>query len=152
MNTKLKTLIGVSAIALGLAAAHPSMARGGDRGMNVERLARHLDLNEQQRTEIAGIIEESQTEAEAFRDAIHDTREQLTALTNAETFDEDAAKELANAQAESRAELIVLRARTRHEIGTVLTAEQREKLAQKRERRMKRHGNGALKRIDSDNE
>jgi Spy/CpxP family protein refolding chaperone len=100
------------------------MGGGPDFHMFGQRMAEHLDLDEQQRSDIQVIRESYQGEFETLRQAMRDNREALHDA--AESGSDQDVQRLAEAQGEYMAQTIVLGIRMRGEIDSVLTEEQRQ--------------------------
>jgi len=135
---------------LGGALAQPGMGKGmGDgapcrscddcgSGRHPGRMARVLDLSEEQQAKIQAIVTEERQKVEPLRAQMAETRDEIRKLSNAESFDEAAVRALARKKAEIQTELSVAKARTHNLIQAELTPEQRE-LAEKMRPGMK-HG------------
>lgn len=127
---------------LGGALAQPGMGKGMKDGAPCRscddcgsarhpgRMARALDLSEEQQTKIQAIIAEERQKVEPLRAQMAETRDEMRKLSNAESFDEAAVRALAQKKAEIQTELSVAKARTHNLIQAELTPEQRE-LAEK---------------------
>lgn len=140
---------------LGGALAQPGMGRGmGDgspcrscddcgAGRHPGKMARALDLSEEQQSKIQTIITEERQKVEPLRAQMAETRDEMRKLSNAESFDETAVRALAEKKAKIQTELSVAKARTHNLIQAELTPEQRE-LAEKLRLGMKdgRRGKG----------
>ncbi|ABA57196.1 hypothetical protein Noc_0677 [Nitrosococcus oceani ATCC 19707] len=100
----------------------------GDKGFNVDRMARKLDLGDDQRTQIEAIMEASKQQMSDQRDKMQANREQLRSLTTQSPLDEAAVRTVADAQGDLEADMIVLRAQQRAKINAILTDEQRAEL------------------------
>lgn len=111
----------------------------GDKGFNVDRMAKKLDLSDDQRTQIEGIMAASKQQMKDQHDKLRANRKQLRSLTMQNTLDEAALRKLADAQGDLKADMIVLRAQQRAKIGDVLTKEQRAKLADRAGKRREHH-------------
>ena len=61
---------------------------------------------------------------DATRQQLHQGHEQMQALLEADNFDEAAIRSLANSQAGLKTEMFVSRARVKHQVFQLLTAEQ----------------------------
>lgn len=106
---------------------------GFDDGMKVERMARKLDLNENQQSQIQAIMDASKEDRQALRATMQNNRE---ALKEAMGSDNTAIiRSLADQKGDLMAEKIVMRANTRSQIKAVLTPKQQEEFAS-----IKRHG------------
>jgi protein CpxP len=112
----------------------------GGRGPNLERLADRLDMTEQQRAEIKTMLDDSRQQMKGLREQMRANRAQLRDLTQQAEFDEAAVRNVADEQGDLKAEMIVLRARQRHEMKAVLTDEQRVKLDEMWQRKNHRGG------------
>ena len=122
--------------------------KGGHRD-GIKRLTANLeslDLNPEQRKKIDTIVAQIQPEMRVHRDAMKEGRRTIHQLP--EEADDYIAKvrSLADEQGKHLAELIVLRAKLRTQVGAVLTPEQQTKLKAmraNRPRRGKQRGNPA---------
>jgi Spy/CpxP family protein refolding chaperone len=101
----------------------------GDKGFNVDRMAKKLDLSDDQRTQIDGIMAAAKQQMKDQHDKLRANREQLKSLMRQSPLDETALRKVADAQGDLEADMIVLRAQQRAKIGDILTEEQRVKLA-----------------------
>jgi len=101
----------------------------GDKGFNVDRMAKKLDLSDDQRTQIEGIMAASKQQIRDHHDKLRANREQLKSLMKQSPLDEAALRKVADTQGDLKADLIVLRAQQRAKIGDILSSEQRAKLA-----------------------
>ena len=110
-----------------------------DKGPKLERLAERLDLTDEQRAQVKGIIENSQQQMLALREEMRANRDEIKALIRQDGYDERAVRRVANDQGDHLAELIMLRTRQRAEIADVLTDTQLAQLDAMRERK---HGRG----------
>ena len=108
--------------------------RGGvERGMMLARALRSLDLTEEQKEQVKGILEAAKDKREATREALADATKRLhTAVT--EGADETAIREAAANLGKAIGDQAVLRASTMASIKEVLTDEQREQLEKMKER------------------
>jgi len=107
----------------------------GERGgpeMRMERMADRLDLTQEQRTAVRAIVDKNRPEMRALRDKMRDNGTQLRALTGQTKVDDKQVRALADAQGKAYADMIVLRARMRTDIGNVLTDQQRQQMQQMR--------------------
>lgn len=99
-------------------------------GRHFERMAERLGLSDAQKEQIAALREAARKQAEPLLQQRQESREAMQKLVGAETFDEAAVRKLADKQARTQTELMVIRARTHSQINAVLTPEQRQ-LAEK---------------------
>lgn len=159
---KLTTTLLITTLAIGgMAAAGNSMARYGDGNCDARpmqgamhapggmqgfgkrghgaggilRLEKGLDLSKEQRTAIREIIKNARAAGRVHRDALSDNRLALDDLMEADEFNEQEMRRLAEINASNMTELMLLRARTDAAIRAQLTAEQREKLSELRPER-----------------
>lgn len=122
---------------LGGALAQPGLGWGAgdcspcrscdDRGLGRHqgKMARALDLSEEQQTKIRTIIDEERQKVDPLRAQLAETRDEMRKLSNAESFDESAVRALAEKKAKIQTELSVAKARTHNLIQAELTPEQR---------------------------
>jgi protein CpxP len=90
------------------------------------RGAEPLALSATQQERIAAIRAEARSASQVLREQIQDYQEQMRAMADTATFDEDTLRTIAAAKAQIQLELDVARARMRSEIHAVLTPEQQE--------------------------
>ncbi len=110
----------------------------------IMRLEKSLDLSKEQRTAIREIMKNARTARRAHRDMLDDNRLALHDLMEAEEFNEQEARRLAEIQADNMAELMLLHAKTTADIRAQLSVAQREKFSGLRQDRG--HGKGSGKR------
>ena len=91
-------------------------------------MAKKLDLSDDQRTQIEGIVEASKQQIRDHHDKLRANREQLKSLMKQSPLDEAALRKIADIQGDLKADLIVLRAQQWAKIGDILSSEQRAKL------------------------
>ena len=107
----------------------------GEKGFNVDRMAKKLDLSENQRTQIEDIMAASKPQIMDHREKLRENRKQLKSLTKQSPLDEAALRKVADTQGDLTADMIVLRAQQRAKIGDILTQEQRAKLADRADKK-----------------
>ncbi len=93
------------------------------------RLMHRLDLSDQQREAIRGILQDTRTQIGPHREALQEGREQMRAL-DPSAFDETAVRAIAQKQAKELEDIMVIAQKARSQIWAVLTPEQREKAKQ----------------------
>jgi len=120
--------------ATGYACPHDGMmAENGEKmrhhGMigKMRRMARHLELDETQISEIKAIFLAARDENSELRENMKAFKEEMKTLLAAETFDEEAFAELQAKYQESFEQKGLLRAKTKHAVIQVFTEEQKEK-------------------------
>ena len=101
----------------------------------IERMIKHLDLTDEQATQVRSIRDSYQPKMKALREKMKDNRKQLREEMHAETIDQQKVKKLAQTMGDLKAEKIILRAEKRSKIRDVLTGEQREKMKEMKQHR-----------------
>ena len=164
---RLTTTLLITSLAIGgMAIAGTGMARHGDghgpcsadgmqgrkhrhgfghagRGFSaIMQLEQNLDLNREQRTAVREILKNARTARRSHRDKLIDNRLALHDLMEADVFNDQEARKLAEIQADNLAGLLLLHARTRAGIRAQLTDAQREKLAELRQNHAYGYGFG----------
>ena len=159
-----KTLILLASVTLAIAAstasAGPHRGHGGPHGgpgdgmgmgmgmgmlfhvaRHIERVADELGVTDAQRDEIRSILDGAREQARPMADALRDNRQALMDASAPESYDDALVAQLADAQGDLISQMIVLKSRTRANVLTVLTPEQRTQLeAMREERRSHRFG------------
>lgn len=131
------------AIALGLVIAagavttvlaHTHHGGSGMFGHRLGFIARKLDLSAAQRTQIKSMIQAERPNFEPLVQQLAGQQQQMLALTRGGSFDQAQVKTLADQQAQTLSELIVIRERVIANVyKNVLTSEQRTKADSLRE-------------------
>jgi len=133
-------------IAMGLAIAIPLSAHAGpmmegrgncDRPMQINkqmhkhdgahRAMRNLNLSEAQRDQLFALKHAQAPQMREKAKLARNAQQELRTLAQAETFDAERAKALADASAQARSEMMQLRAQNQHAMMQILTPEQRQK-------------------------
>jgi Spy/CpxP family protein refolding chaperone len=102
---------------------------GGPGGFH-PRMLEQLNLSEAQATEIRALHEQARTASEQYFEQMKSVHEQLKALSQAATFNEEQARALLAEKAKVSTELELIRLRTDSAIYNKLTAEQKASLTQ----------------------
>jgi Spy/CpxP family protein refolding chaperone len=147
-----------SSCALGLAplAANEALAQGMGEGMGMgmrggmhhrggdPMMMQGLTLTEQQRDQIFKIHHDAAPAMREQMKQVTKARTELRQVAMADKFDEAKARQAADAQAKALSNMAVMRAQTMSRVRQVLTAEQRQKMDEMRNRRggMESHGRG----------
>lgn len=97
-----------------------------------------LNLTDEQRDQVFKVKYEEMPTVHEKMKALRANREALREATKAGAFDAAKVRELANAQGQLMADMIVIRAQTSSKIYALLTPEQKEKMAKRQERRHER--------------
>lgn len=146
-----KLRLGIAALITGLVLSQAAMAHGergdrGERGHRTDdpryeydanfdrRTLRGLELTEEQRQQIKGIVELHRDQHKTERDEIKVARDNLRELAQDEALDQSALTNAANELATIAARQRVARINLLHEIKQVLNEEQRAELAARRGR------------------
>jgi Spy/CpxP family protein refolding chaperone len=111
---------------------------GGDeefpfREFLFERMAEKLELSDGQKAEIEAIRDGHRNDIEPLREKARAARHAVGDLMRADAFDEATVRTAAREAADIEVELMVIRARHRSELKSVLTPEQQEKAAELRQ-------------------
>jgi protein CpxP len=115
-------------------AAGRNSSPGRFMGFFIQRMAAQLGLSEDQQTQIRQILEEERAAAEPLMRQLKAVYDQLRPLGSDGVFNEAQVRVLAQQQAQTMAELIVVKERTKARIAAVLTPDQRERARQMLER------------------
>jgi protein CpxP len=149
MSKRNKTIATLAAAGvLGLAAAGTVVANPWDGGAHKARCEHHagkfrtgmhrvfkqLDLTEAQRDQLFEIRHNQRPALREKMKELRQSRQALRALATADTYDADRVREAAAQQAQVRTDLTVMRTETMHKMFQVLTPEQKQKLAELRQR------------------
>lgn len=117
---------------------------GGPLGPMVMRGLRELDLTEDQRGQLKGVMDSHKAEFKAIGERMMAAREALGDLVTSDAADETAIRAKAAAIAVVEGDAAVLRARVRAEVFALLTPEQQEKA-----KAMRGQAKGRIKQIVS---
>ncbi len=112
----------------------------GHGGFLFGRIAKELNLSDEQKTQIKQIMEAEKEKVHPIFESLKENRQKMEELTANGNFDETKVKQLADEQGSLTSLLIVEKERTKSQIFQILTAEQREKakaMKEKFEERMK---------------
>lgn len=105
----------------------------------MEKMIKHLGLNDEQAKKVRSIRESFQPKMEALRSTMKENRKQLREEMHADNIDQSKVKKIAKTMGDLKANKIILRAEMRNEVHKVLTKEQRAEMKkQKEHRRYKR--------------
>jgi Spy/CpxP family protein refolding chaperone len=115
---------------------------GGDerQGMRFKKMQQELQLTETQSTEIQALMSNHRTELEPTREKSRELRQEFRALAKAETFDQERARQLAQAQATLKVEMMAARHSTHQQVSAVLNPEQQARWETLRDDRELRRG------------
>ena len=104
----------------------------------VERMIRHLDLSDEQATKARGIFDKYSGQFTDLRTEKKKTKQSLRANMHTDKPDMAVIEQLAKKQGELKTQKILVKAKMKSEINTILTDTQREKMKSVRGKR----GNG----------
>lgn len=117
---------------------HDMMHGGPDFSHMVERMSRHLELDDTQEQKIRNIVDAARPETEALREKAKANREAMHALDTADAAYDVKLQNLAVQNGELVTQLTMLHGRVMAEVSAELTDEQKAKFAEGRERMHKR--------------
>jgi protein CpxP len=100
---------------------------GAHRGRPLDRMARHLDLSDEQRSQIEAIFANTRTESARLRSELETLREDMGAMIRSEAFFAEQVRMEVESKAPVFVELTVLGVTTMNDVYKVLTPEQRAK-------------------------
>ena len=107
-------------------------------GPRMERIFERLDLTDEQREQVRGVLDGHSEATAAEREELRTRREALMELVRAPEIDEAAIRAAAGEVAAIKTDLLVARAALHQELRQLLTPEQIEQLEELRERRRER--------------
>jgi len=129
LATAMAAALGMAAVAL--AGPHDCGERAGPEERlekHLDRMSRHLDLSDTQRSEVEVVLKGSQAEMAVLRTQMRDSHKMLHQLNPEQGNYEAEVARLAGEQGKAMTNLIQLRARTMAGVHPILTEEQREKM------------------------
>lgn len=145
-------IIAIAVLALGAIFVSAQKAKGdghGKRGFGKGghhrgggMMLRGLDLTDDQKNQVKGIMEASKAKVQPLRESMKATRQKLRDLSASGKFDEGQVQALATEQGNISAQLTVERERSKSQIFQILTPEQREKAAQMKQQMKERSKDG----------
>jgi periplasmic protein CpxP/Spy len=92
-----------------------------------KKMVKHLQLSEDQKVKVKAIFEQAKVSSHAQRESMKGFKVQVKSLMEAPVFDDKAFNELHSQYQTKFSEMALLKAKNKHAILQVLTAEQREK-------------------------
>ena len=108
----------------------------------MKRMFSRLDLTEQQQQAVRAIREQAHTTMDELKNqstmSRSELKSQLKSIVQADSFDEQAFRELMAVKQSHRSEMAVIRAKMKHDIWHVLDEQQQDKMAQMVEKRAER--------------
>jgi protein CpxP len=106
----------------------------GDMGRHLLRMSEKLDLTDQQEVQILELSQDFRSKMEAHLASAKPLRDEMKALRESESFDENAIRDAIAKAQPVMTEGILLRAKYRSDLAKVLTTEQKEQIAKFREK------------------
>ena len=137
----LKSLLATSIVAgsVGLmvmsASAYAHEQEYHHRAHQIKRMLRGLDLTVEQRQDIKQIMRQTKEDVKLYREDAKLARQDIKSLVQQGSWDAQAAEDAIDASAELKAKMGLQRAETKHQIWSLLTAEQQEKWVNRMEKR-----------------
>ncbi len=122
--------------------------RGGRGGFLFGRLAKELNLSDEQKAQIKQIMDAEKEKVQPIFESLKENRQKMEALTADGNFDETKVKQLADEQGSLTALMIVEKERIKSQIFQILTVEQREKAKAMKEKFEERMKDGRKNRKD----
>lgn len=123
---------------------------GRDMGLHLIRMGKHLDLTDEQETQILELSQQFRADISANRDTCRVAHDKLFELRESETFDEAAIRAAMKEAYPGMVEGMILRAKYRDELGKILTEDQKEEMENFRDRAYKRFGDNRRNRWNDD--
>ncbi len=116
---------------IGVSHAQPGMHHDSDKHSHMlERMTKRLDLTEEQQIAVKQLREQFKAEKKPLKEQLHATRDQLSALSTVDNYDEDVAADLADQLGELTKELALGHLSFKNQLQLLLTEEQRVKMAE----------------------
>ena len=100
----------------------------GDPERMLERMSKHLDLDETQVQQVSNVFSAAKPEIDVLRDELQANREAMAALDVSDTDYGAELQNLSSANADLAARMTLLHGQVRADIASILTPEQQEKM------------------------
>lgn len=100
------------------------------QGRMFERMAKRLDLTDEQQTAVQQLRDQFRAEQQPLRERLQATRDELSGLSSVDSYDEDVAADLADQLGELTKELAVGHLSFKNQLQLLLTEEQRAQMAE----------------------
>lgn len=114
---------------------HMKMGRGDfDGERRLERMTKKLDLSDAQREQIRTIFDANQAERQALHENMQQNRETLRNLMASENPSEADIRAIADTQGQLKADMIMMKTKTKLAIQAILTEAQKAKMQSMREK------------------
>ena len=107
----------------------------------IKRMIKHLELNEEQTKKVKAVFDRYDDRLDKLRYEKKDNRKALRDAMHADKQDMSAIKQLAKKQGELKTQKIIIRAKIKSEINSILTEKQRDEMKDMREK----YGKGKYK-------
>lgn len=105
------------------------MGRMNFGGRGFERVAKKLNLTDEQKAQVKTILEDSKTRVKPLMDSMRETRKQAENLGTDGVFNEEQVNQIAVSQSETMKQLFIEKEKTKAQIFAILTPEQRAEAA-----------------------
>jgi len=119
---------------IGLAQQEAGAEHGQMRGHRMHKLARMLDLTDQQKQQLAAQRKTEQERVKPYRDQVEAAQKQIQTDVMSGKFDEAKARSILAETTQARTELALSHARMQAALYSVLTPEQRTKLNERKQK------------------
>jgi Spy/CpxP family protein refolding chaperone len=106
----------------------------------MDRMARVLELSEDQQQQIQAIFASAREANRPIREKLHDTRKAMRAAAKIDPIDREKIRALAAEGANLQADLLISRVDIRKQVSAALTSEQQQRLEKLRPLRGEHHG------------
>ena len=93
-----------------------------------KKMAKHLQLTNEQRTQIKALFKQAKSERKANKENLTGFKEQVKSLMSASSFDEKAFTDLRGQYQHHFAQMALIKVKAKHAMLQLLTDEQKEKL------------------------
>jgi protein CpxP len=112
-----------------------------ERFMNhkFKKMARHLDLSDEQREQAKVIHKEAKESRLALKESLKSFHQQSKTLTMEDSFNEQAFIDLQSEYQDTFAQIALIKAKTKHHFIKMLTEEQREKMKSRKSSGVNKH-------------
>jgi len=140
MTKPMKTILSTVAVCIVIAFANVASVNASDDDIaldtpiehqgnkhKMQRMTKALSLSEQQQVQIKAIKKQAKEQHKALRESIRKFKTEEKKLMQTKGFDESAYSELHDAHQATFSQIALMRAKTKHAVFNVLTAEQQGK-------------------------
>ena len=140
---------------LGIGAAFIFAQKGGRErfgamgfgGRGFDRIAKKLNLTDEQKTQVKTILEDSKTRVKPLMESLRENHKKAETLGNDGVFNEELVNQIASGQSETMKQLFIEKEKTKAQIFAILTPEQRAEAAKMKVAFKERFKGGFKKRF-----